>query len=90
MADRNLIKLKAGDKITTIHYAMPISGDSDEPQEVEIDTFTIDDNPRFADEKVGDGLFAYCFEFITPTYDSAFSNMVTFTVNGDEITTSVD
>ncbi|MBQ9488061.1 MAG: clostripain [Selenomonadaceae bacterium] len=91
MADRTLIKLKAGDQITTIHYGTLISSDDDDLIPVDVDTFTISSaNPEFKDEDTGDGIFGYCFEFVSPTDDSALSQMVTFTVKGDEITTSVE
>jgi hypothetical protein len=88
MGSRNLIQLKREDRITTIHYAMTISGKDTEPQEVEIDTFNAGDNPRIVDEDMGDGRYGYFFEFVTPTGQSALSNMVSFTINNGNITTS--
>ena len=91
MADRELVKLKAGDQITTIHYGALISSNDDEYMPVDVDTFTItSDNPVFKDEETGDGLFGYCFEFVTPTDDSALSALVNFTVSNGQITTSVE
>ena len=90
MSDRELIKLRAGDEITTLHYGMTISGDDEDFTQVEVDTFTIDDNPEIKDEPLGDGNYAYAFEFVTPTDDSAFSNFILFTVTNGEITTNVD
>ena len=90
MADRELIKLKAGDQITTIYYGQLISSD-DEFVAVDADTFTLEsDNPVFKDDETGDGLFGYCFEFVTPTDDSAISSMVRFNVENGQITTSID
>ncbi|MBR5914215.1 MAG: clostripain [Selenomonadaceae bacterium] len=91
MGNRELIKLKKGDKITTIHYAATISGDDDDLTAIDVETFTLtSNNPKFEDEDMGDGLFGYCFEFISPTEDSALSQLVEFEVKGDTITTSVD
>ena len=90
MADRELIKLKAGDQITTIYYGQLISS-GDEFIPVDADTFTLEsDNPVFKDDETGDGLFGYCFEFVTPTDDSAISSMVRFNVENGQITTSID
>ena len=89
MADRNLIKLKTGDEVTTIHYAMTISGDEDDFTEVEAETFKIEDNPIFADEEMGDGEYGYLFEFITPDNDSADSELVHFSIRDGEIFTSL-
>ena len=91
MGDRELIKLKAGDQITTIHYGNLISSDDNELMAVDVDTFTINsENPKFEDEDMGDGLFGYCFEFVSPTDESSLSQMVQFEVKGGEITTSVE
>ena len=90
MSDRDLIKLRAGDEITTIHYGMTISGDDEDFTQVEVDTFQIGDNPEIKDEPLGDGNYGYGFEFMTPTDDSAFSNFIMFTVSGGEITTNID
>ena len=90
MADRNLQKLKKGDKITTIHYAMTISGDDEDFTPVEVETFTIGDKPQVKDEKLGDGSYGYLFEFISPNGGSALSKMVDFDIAKGEITTSVE
>lgn len=90
MGDRNLIKLKRGDTITTIHYGMTISGDDEDFTAVDVDTFTIGDAPVFQDEELGNGVYGYCFEFVTPTDDSAMSRMVEFTLENGEITTTIE
>lgn len=90
MGDRNLIRLKAGDTITTLHYGMTISGDDEDLTQVEVDTFTIEEHPEFAEEDMGDGVYGYCFEFITPTGDSALSKLVQFTIEDGEIVTAVE
>ncbi len=90
MGDRNMIRLKAGDKITTIHYGMTVSGKEEELTAVEVDTFTIDSHPRMADEDMGDGEYGYCFEFVSPTDDSALSKLVNFTIKNGQIVTTVE
>ena len=89
MSNRELIKLKPGDEITTIHYAMSISGDDSDFTQVEVDTFTVTENTQIKDEHLGDGVYAYGFEFMTPTESSATSNLITFTVKGEDIITDV-
>ncbi|MBR6012842.1 MAG: clostripain [Selenomonadaceae bacterium] len=90
MADKNLIKLKSGDKITTLHYGMTISGNDTDFTEVEVDTFTVGNKqPVFADESVGSGEYLYCFEFVAPNNETATSEFVNFTVKDDgSITTT--
>ena len=88
MADKNLIKLKAGDKVTTLHYGMTLSGEDTDFTEVEVDTFEISDKSTLADERIGDGEYLYCFEFVKPNNESETSQFVNFTVAGDTITTN--
>ena len=90
MGSRKLVRLKKGDKITTIHYVMTISGDDDEYTPVDVDTFTIGSQPKMEDEDLGDGDYFYYFEFISPTGNSATSKLVEFTVENGHIFTSVD
>ena len=89
--DRNLEKIKPGDKITTRHYAVSISDSKDdqEPVEVDGDTFTVSRELTLADESVGDGLYGYMFEFVTPQNTSALSDFVTYTIKDGSITTAV-
>lgn len=89
MSDRELIKLRAGDEITTLHYGMTISGADEDFTQVEVDTFEIGENPEIKDESLGDGNYGYAFEFVTPTDDSALSNFILFTVTNGEIRTNV-
>jgi len=90
MGDRNLIKLKKGDQITTIHYVTTISGNESGLTAVDVETFTIGDHPKFADENLGDSEYAYFFEFVTPTGETALSKLVQFSVRNGDIFTSVD
>ena len=90
MSSRELIKLRAGDEITTLHYGMTISGEDEDFTQVEVDTFTIGENPQITDEELGDGNYGYCFEFMSPTAEeSALSNFILFTVANGQITTDV-
>ena len=89
MGSRQLIKLKAGDTITTLHYAMSLRGSDEEFQQFDVDTFTIGDSPKFDDEAVGDGKYAYYFEFVDPLNKTSLSQMVTYTISGGQIVTSV-
>lgn len=90
MADRNLQKLKKGDKITTIHYAMSIKGDDEDFKPIEVETFTVGDKPQVKDEQLGDGSYGYLFEFLSPNGDSALSKIVEFVLETGKITTKVE
>lgn len=84
MSDRNLVKLKAGDEITTLHYSASLS-DDDELQLVEVDTFTVTEDTFFEEAELGDGTFAMMFELVDFRNDSAYSEVILFTVEDGEI-----
>ena len=88
MADKNLIKLKAGDTITTLHYGMTISGDDSDFTEAEVITFTFTKDSNLEDERIGNGEYLYCFEFVTPNNESASSQFINFSVDDSGITTN--
>lgn len=84
ISDRDLIRLKKGDRITTIHYGSTFRLE-DDMIEVEGDTFTINGNPVLKDEPMGDGKFGYMFEFVNARNETADSEMVIFDVIGNDI-----
>ena len=86
MADKNLIQLRPGDEITTIHYAATISGD-DDFEAFEADTFTVSEDTSFYETDMGDGQFVMMFELIDATNTSYYSAPVEFIVEGDDIYT---
>ena len=91
MSSRDIIKLRAGDEITTLHYVMTVSGDDQDFTQIDAETFTIGDNPQVKDEILNDANYAYCFEFVPPTSeDTAFSQMIVFTIANGEISTTVN
>ena len=88
MADKNLVQLRPGDEITTVHYASTISGDDDfEP--VEMETFTVTEDTYFADADMGDGTFLMMFELVDAKNNIAYSQTIMFDVVGDEITVEI-
>lgn len=86
MSDQDLIPLKAGDMVTTIHFAKPVSDDA-ELVAVEAETFRIGSHPVVEDEELGDGTYGYMFEFLAPTGESALSEIAVFNIEGGNITT---
>lgn len=88
MADKNMVQLKPGDEITTLHYVQTISGEEDDLQQVPIDTFTVTETTSFAEEDMGDGTFMMMFEMVDASSESYFSDLVEFTVEGDTIYTA--
>ena len=90
MSDRNLIRLKPGDLLTTIHYAMSASGNDEEFMPVEVDTFRLGSHPEVRDEEVGDGTYGYLFEFVAPAGESALSDIAIFEIENGDITTTVE
>ena len=88
ITDKDLIKLKPGDKVTTILKAMSISGDEDDFLDVEVDEFTLGENTVFADEEMGDGTFMFMFEMTDVQNYSATSQAVTIEVKDGEFAIS--
>ena len=84
MTDKALIKLKAGDKVTTILLAMQMDDEDGEFQEVEVDTFTLGKKVTFADTDMGDGQFMFMFEMTDVQNNSATSQIVTIEVKDGE------
>ena len=84
MADKNLVQLRPGDEITTIHYASTISGD-DDFEALEMDTFTVTEDTVFEEVDMGDGTFLLMFELADARNNYAYSELVSFTVEGEDI-----
>jgi len=84
MSDKNLIKLKPGDIITTLHYIYDLEGD-DEIFQIEIDTFTVTRNTSFYEINLGDGTFIMLFEMVDAQNNSMYSEAVIITVEDDMI-----
>ena len=89
MADKDLVQLKEGDEITTLHYVTPISCESAELAEAQIDTFTVTTDTSFAEADLGDGTFIMVFEMVDINHNVANSASAVFTVENGEITTQV-
>ncbi|GAU79215.1 clostripain-related cysteine peptidase [Fusibacter sp. 3D3] len=89
MADKNLYTLIEGDIITTIHYAMSISGEDDELVPVEVDEIVWDNNMIFEEIDLGDGLFIQMFEMTDMQGNFAFSDAIMFESVDGVITTTV-
>lgn len=88
IVDKGLIRLKPGDKVTTILKAMSISGDDDEFQDVEVDEFTLGKKTVFEDVDMGDGTFMFMFEMTDVQNNSATSEAVTIEVENGEFVIS--
>ncbi|MCL2815860.1 MAG: clostripain-related cysteine peptidase [Oscillospiraceae bacterium] len=83
MSDRNLIELKPGDTVTTLHYVSDI--DDDEITEIEIDEFTVTASTSFGETDLGDGTFILLFEMVDARNDSMYSEAVLITVDDGDI-----
>jgi hypothetical protein len=90
MADKNLYYLIEGDEITTIHYAMPISGEDNELAAVEVDQITWSNDMSFEEIELGEGTFMQMFEMRDMQGYSAYSDVIMFETAADgTITTTV-
>ncbi len=82
MSDRNLIKLEVGDTITTLHYVY--SYDDEEKYSYEGDTFTVTKKTSFDEVDLPDGTYVLMFQMVDVRNNSAYSDAVYITVEGDE------
>lgn len=89
MADKNLYYLIEGDAITTIHYAMSISGEGEELTPVEVDQIIWDNKMTFEEIELGDGVFMQMFEMRDMQGYSAYSDVIMFEAVDGVITTTV-
>ncbi len=85
MSDKNMVRLQPGDMITTLHYAMTISGSDDEPELVPVYEFMVTEETEFSDVDMGDGEFIFMFEMEDIGGGYAFSDIVWITVEGEDI-----
>ncbi len=83
MPDKNLIKLKAGDKITTIMQKMS-DGDED-VLDIEGESFVLSKNWTLEDSTLPDGNYAYMFSMTDVQGNEALSDVAMITIAGDEI-----
>ncbi len=90
MADKNLVQLEPGDEITTLHYAMTISGDEEEPEQVPVDTITVTEDTAFTEEDLGDGNFVIFYEMVDMQNNSYYSDLAYFTVEDGLIYTETE
>ena len=88
MADKELRLLKPGDEITTVWYLSDWSEDSDF-EAYEAETLTVTANTAFYEQSLPDGSYLMIFEMRDSQGNSAYSQGVGFTVDGENITTSV-
>ena len=84
MGDKNLVKLKVGDKVTPILYAMSLSDENAEAVPVPMDTITLQQGFKFEEIDLGDGTFAFMFEVVDTFNNTLDSEVALFEYrNGD-------
>lgn len=84
IAIKDLIQLKPGDEITTLHYASALDK-ADEVKQVEVDTFKLGASPVYKDIPLEDGLYCYMFEFVTPKNEEMLSDPAVFRIINGKI-----
>ena len=84
MTDKNLVKLKPGDKITTVHVAASLTEDID-PVEFEMDTFKVTEKTSFNETELGDARYALLFEMKDSENHTYTSEAAIFNVTNGEM-----
>lgn len=85
LKDKSLIKLKSGDRVTTILLAMPVEGEN-EFQEVDVDDFTLGPKTVFEDVDMGDGKFMFMFEMTDVQNNAVTSEIISISVQDGQAT----
>ncbi len=88
MPDKNLIKLKPGDKITTILQQM--GKGEDDTSDIESESFTLSENWSLEDGELADGTYAYMFSMTDVQGNEALSDAVMITIDGSQINYGTD
>ena len=84
-ADKEMVMLKPGDEISTIHYATQLSSESSEPETVTVDTFSVTESTAFSEIELPDGLYIMMFEMSDSMGNTAYSNTVVFDYEAGDI-----
>ena len=84
MPDKNLIKLKPGDRITTLMQKMADS--EDDTSEVETDSFTLSSNWSLEDSALPDGTCAYMFSMSDIQGNEALSDVSFIKIKDGQMT----
>lgn len=85
--DRNMVQLKPGDEITTIHYASAMDDNTNEIIEIYPETFTYSEDSSIYDDDMGDGIYIMCFTMTDYSGQSASSQMFAFVIEDGVIST---
>ncbi len=85
MADKDMVKLKPGDKVTTVHYAVSLEEEDAEPVEFEMDTFKVTEKTCFKETELGDATYALLFEMKDADNHTYTSEASIFTVKDGEM-----
>ena len=82
MADKNLVQLQPGDEVSTVHYVGSMSDDNDLVA-VTAETFKVTDRTSFGEMDLADGAYLLMFELVDARNNTAESELVQFTVDGE-------
>ena len=88
MADRNMMRLRVGDVITTLQKAATTTGE-DEFEWYEFDTLVVNRRTSFGEMDLGDGQFALLFTLTDGRGETTYADEVIVTVEGDDMTFEV-
>lgn len=85
-ADKFLRQLQSGDVIEPIHYVMPDLENSDDIQTLSVDKIIVNDDTKFEETKLGDGIYFFMFEMKDMRNQTYNSQIAMFNVENNEIT----
>ena len=85
MADKNVVELKPGDKITPLHYAMSLDDGNDEVVQIPKESFTYTEKSFFEEMDLPNGEYLMMFEITDSKNNSAYSQMINFSLTDEDI-----
>ena len=85
-ADKFLRQLQSGDVIEPIHYVMPDLENSDDIQTLSVDKIIVNDDTKFEETELGDGIYFFMFEMKDMRNQTYNSQIAMFNVENNEIT----
>lgn len=81
MADRQLVKLQAGDTVTTLFYQASLSDENSELALKEYETFEVTDTTKIEKKSLDDGIYAWTYDMNDMWNQYATSSMILYEIS---------
>ena len=89
MADKNLVQIKAGDKIRPIFYTINLDDSEDEVKAVPQEEFIVTDKTFFEEKELENGNYLMMYELIDIKNNSKYSQMIEIVLEDENMDISI-